>query len=202
MKHFIRLIFTSYCLITINSLSGQSNSFVEKPKYDTVRIDGKYIGVIEIVNIDSAQGSVYDPANGNYRGQMIKKVTYNMYLDDYATRDDINRIKGYYSKTPFQETKIIFIDRFLESKTSGQLAGIKLQQAGILMNQRNNWRIFGGLFTGVIAVAGAGTGIGIAGSVVLGLTTVVISTVKDYQANSLLQEAGLLLQDSKTILRN
>ena len=202
MKHFINLIFTLFCLLTVKALSGQNNTLVEKPKYDTVRIDGKYIGVIEIVNLDSAQGSVYDPSSGNYRGQMIKKVTYNMYLDNYATKDNRNTIKEYYSKTPFQEIKIIFIDRFLVSKTSGQLAGIKLQRAGILMNQRNNWRILGGLFTGVIAVAGAGTGIGIAGSVVLGLTTAVISTVKDYQANRLLEEAGLLLQDSTTILGN
>lgn len=202
MKHFIRLIFTSYFFTTINALSGQNNALVEKPKYDTVRIDGRYLGVIEIVNLDSAQGSVYDATSGNYRGQMIKKVTYNMYLDNYATKDNRNTIKEFYSNTPFQESKIIFIDRFLESKSSGQLAGIKLQRAGILMNQRNNWRIFGGLFTGVIAVAGAGTGIGIAGSVVLGLTTAVISTVKDYQANRLLEEAGLLLQDSKTILGN
>jgi hypothetical protein len=162
---------------------------------DSVKINGTYWGILKIEKVDSTQR--YSLNNDNSQARRydtldIIQIYSKVYLDRLASAEDRKRIIEFYTVNPSTVPKIEF--EYTINISKSQQAGFLIMQASILMNQRNNWRIFGTTSAVLVGVIGAGSGIGLVVPVVIGTTTWIVSLSKDYKANNLLKSAGLLLQ--------
>jgi hypothetical protein len=189
-------VFLISCLaLSGSTLLGQGAlKFVPGLK-DSVKINGTYWGILEIEKVDSTQR--YSLNNDNSQARRydtlnIIQIYSKVYLDRLASAEDRKRIIEFYTVNASTVPKIEF--EYTINISKSQQAGFLIMQASILMNQRNNWRIFGGASAVIVGVIGAGSGIGLVVPVVIGTTTWIVSLSKDYKANNLLKSAGLLLQ--------
>jgi hypothetical protein len=178
---FLIIFYT--CLLS-SQIFGQQDSSASQINLDTFRLNDRYIGLIKSTIL--SQGGQYEAPS----------VLYTIYLDQKISSTEKTEIKD---KIKLQNgtslTKVEFVDRTITLLNKSQIIGTKLSRSGHLMNQRNNWRIFGAIATAGIALIGAGTGTGIVLSVLVGTTSLIVSTVKDYHANKLLIEAGELMKE-------
>lgn len=184
---FLIIFCTSFLSSQIFGQQEISNdTAVYNANYDTVIVNNRYVGVVKLISVKKEFET----------GQIWKDVLYNVYLDKPISPSEKREIKKRFNiQNPAITTRIDFVDRFNGSMNKNQLIGMKISNAGILMTQRNNWRIFGTLATTGIILIGAGTGTGVVLSVLVGTTSLIVSTVKDYHANNLLIEAGELMKE-------
>jgi hypothetical protein len=148
---------------------------------------------MEILKVDSTQKlTTYNDQRLRYETASVSYIFSKIYLSRFASSEDKQKIIDFFSINALNVPKITF--EYASNISKLQQSGICLQEAGILMNQRNNWRIFGTTSAVLVGVIGAGSGIGLVVPVVIGTTTWIVSLSKDYKANNLLKSAGLLLQ--------
>ena len=195
IKKLFAVLLISFLAMNGSTLLGQvSLKFVPGLK-DSVQINGTYWGILEIEKVDSTQR--YSLNNDNSQARRydtlnIIQIYSKVYLDRLASAEDKKRIIEHYTVNASTVPKIEF--EYTVNISKSQQAGFLIMQASTLMNQRNNWRIFGGASAVIVGVIGAGSGIGLVVPVVIGTTTWIVSLSKDYKANNLLKSAGLLLQ--------
>ncbi len=195
IKKLFAVLLISFLALNGSTLLGQvSLKFVPGLK-DSVQINGTYWGILEIEKVDSTQR--YSLNNDNSQARRydtlnIIQIYSKVYLDRLASAEDKKRIIEHYTVNASTVPKIEF--EYTVNISKSQQAGFLIMQASTLMNQRNNWRIFGGASAVIVGVIGAGSGIGLVVPVVIGTTTWIVSLSKDYKANNLLKSAGLLLQ--------
>jgi|GEM_PF-4114788 hypothetical protein len=195
IKKLFAVLLISFLALNGSTLLGQvSLKFVPGLK-DSVQINGTYWGILEIEKVDSTQR--YSLNNDNSQARRYDTLNIiqfysKVYLDRLASAEDKKRIIEHYTVNASTVPKIEF--EYTVNISKSQQAGFLIMQASTLMNQRNNWRIFGGASAVIVGVIGAGSGIGLVVPVVIGTTTWIVSLSKDYKANNLLKSAGLLLQ--------
>ena len=195
IKKLFAVLLISFLALNGSTLLGQvSLKFVPGLK-DSVKINGTYWGILEIEKVDSTQR--YSLNNDNSQARRYDTLNIiqfysKVYLDRLASAEDKKRIIEHYTVNASTVPKIEF--EYTVNISKSQQAGFLIMQASTLMNQRNNWRIFGGASAVIVGVIGAGSGIGLVVPVVIGTTTWIVSLSKDYKANNLLKSAGLLLQ--------
>lgn len=193
-KLFVVLLISFLALNESNLLGQVSLKFVPGLK-DSVQINGTYWGILEIEKVDSTQKYSLNNDNSQARRYDTLNIIHiysKVYLDRLASEEDKKRIIEHYTVNASTVPKIEF--EYTINISKSQQAGFLIMQASTLMNQRNNWRIFGGTSAVIVGVIGAGSGIGLIVPVVIGTTTWIVSLSKDYKANNLLKSAGLLLQ--------
>lgn len=170
------------CLIT-------TSIFSQAPP-DTIRVDGKYMGIIDKVEMRSN------------RNLNIYKVFVT--LDEFPRNVDFyDLIKNqiylrYDSGDKPSEISIEFKYRF-ENKTAAQIAGYNIRRAGELKNGRNNFILYGNLASMLLVYNGGITSNphSIYGGFAIGLICNTIAWIKDYQSNNRLRKAGDWLELSK-----
>lgn len=195
LRPFVVFLISFFALSVSTSLTGQGTLKVVPGIKDSVKINGTYWGILEIEKVDSTQR--YSLNNDNSQARRydtlnIIQIYSKVYLDRLASAEDKKRIIEHYTVNASTVPKIEF--EYTINISKSQQAGFLIMQASTLMNQRNNWRIFGGASAVIVGVIGAGSGIGLVVPLVIGTTTWIVSLSKDYQANNLLKSAGILLQ--------
>jgi hypothetical protein len=192
LKPFILLVILFFVL-SGSPLFGQGDFEHTPVQKDSVIINGIFWGIMEIQKVDSTQKlTTYNDQRLRYETGSVSYIYSKIYLNRFASSEDKQKIIDFFSINAFSIPKITF--EYASNISKSQQAGICLQEAGILMNQRNNWRIFGTTSAVLVGVIGAGSGIGLVVPVVIGTTTWIVSLSKDYKANNQLKSAGLLLQ--------
>jgi hypothetical protein len=193
IKKLFAVLLISCLALSGSSLLGQGNGATSPIQKDSVIINGTFWGIMEILKVDSTQKlTTYNDQRLRYETASVSYIFSKIYLSRFASSEDKQKIIDFFSINALNVPKITF--EYASNISKSQQSGICLQEAGILMNQRNNWRIFGTTSAVLVGVIGAGSGIGLVVPVVIGTTTWIVSLSKDYKANNLLKSAGLLLQ--------
>ena len=153
IKKLFAVLLISFLALNGSTLLGQvSLKFVPGLK-DSVQINGTYWGILEIEKVDSTQR--YSLNNDNSQARRydtlnIIQIYSKVYLDRLASAEDKKRIIEHYTVNASTVPKIEF--EYTVNISKSQQAGFLIMQASTLMNQRNNWRIFGGASAVIVGV--------------------------------------------------
>ena len=184
-------------------------------KHDSLFLDGRLIGKISILEKEANLSTIYNPSNSlllpenSSEEKKIHILSYMVAIDEFLSKKDISRVERYFfsfsediskKSNGNRQVEYKIWERF-QGKSNSQIAGFYLLKAGELKNSRNNWALVGPLIGGVVSACiilkspqtfttifvALGTG---------GLITTISGIValgKDYQANEMIKNAGLIL---------